>query len=97
MVYPFGPVLWKIADGDDAALLRGLACLVASWFETCGTDISQRPYIRTTTCLSAQTPVQQGLMAAACDLYDVMSLSPQGRKALLDFRDDPVLEQAKGE
>lgn len=92
----FGPAQReRIEAGDQQALLRGLAATAALWFQLGGSDIALRPQIG---CVhSTGGDATDAILAAACDLYDLLALSPQGREALLHFRDQPVLEQAKGE
>jgi len=92
----FGPAeKGRIEAGDQQALLRGLACTAALWFQIGGSDMQFRSSMGCARFASGRPT--DAILAAACDLYDLLSLSPQGREALLHFRDKPVLEQAKGE
>jgi len=80
-----------IQAGNHKDLCHGLCCMAALWFHVAGTDIRLRNHI------FAANVIDNGILAAACDLYDLLELSPQGRKALLDFCNKPVFEQTKGE
>lgn len=85
----------RIEAGDQQALLRGLAATSALWFQLGGSAIALRPQIG---CVhAAGGGAADAILAAACDLYDLLALSPHGRESLLHFCNQPVFEQAKGE
>lgn len=86
-----------IAAGDQQAFFWGLISTAALWMQICGSDIHFRPTLSCAQILVQYTPEQRALMAAACDLYDLVQLFPQGREALLDFLDKPLLQERKGE
>lgn len=43
------------------------------------------------------TPEQRVMLAVACDLYDILCATPEGRDALRDLGFDPLLQDTKGE
>lgn len=43
------------------------------------------------------TPEQRVMLAVACDLYDILSSTTEGRDALRDLGFDPLLKDTKGE
>ena len=89
MKYAFGPeTIRQVEAGEDAALLQALVCTAALWFELAGSSIRYRAQIGAVHVLPSGATA---LLAPACDLYDLLALSPQGRQALLDFRHKPVL------
>ena len=92
MKMAYGPALAaEVAAGDQAALLQALACLAALWFELAGSRIHMRPHVGAANALPGGAAA---LLAPACDLYDLLALSPQGRQALLDFRHKPVFQDS---
>lgn len=72
-------------------LPQAALALAQHWFKLSGSTISVRPKLR------AVDIVDRPLLAAACDLYDLIAKTPQGRKTLSDFGLEPGLEQIKGE
>lgn len=86
-----------IRSGDPDAFLRGLASTVFELLQLGGSHIQFRDALSVASCVTQGSPEQRGLLAAGCDLYDLMMLAPEGRKALLDLLDKPFLEHAKGE
>lgn len=94
----FSPdVATAIGAGDRPALLVGLVCMAAHWMELGGSDIRWRNSTGMANCVVGGTPEQRALLAAGCDLYDLLMLAPESREALLHFLDQLVLEHAKGE
>lgn len=78
-----------IASGDEAALLRGLLVLAGHWMEKGGSHMRFRDRV----CMvdvagpmprgrQQRTPEQRAFLAAGCDLFDLVTSSPQGRAAL---------------
>ena len=99
-VSAFSPeVAQAIQSGDKRAFLVGLASTVSLWMELGGIDIRSRSLcsVSFASCVAGAAPERRALLAAGCDLYNLMMLAPEGREALLDFLDQPVLEHAKGE
>lgn len=86
-----------IEADDQQAFLLGLISTAALWMHLGGSDIHFRPKISQAALVTQYSPEQRALLAAACDLYDLLMLCPQGRKALLDFLDKPILQEPKGE
>ncbi|RZS80627.1 hypothetical protein EV675_3239 [Pigmentiphaga kullae] len=77
-----------IASGDEAALLRGLLVLAGHWMEKGGSHMKFRDRV----CMAdvagpmprgrqQRTPEQRAFLAAGCDLFDLVTSSPQGRAA----------------
>lgn len=46
---------------------------------------------------SQRTAEQQALLAAACELFDLLRSTPEGRQALADLGLEPLPEQRKAE
>ncbi len=99
-VSAFSPeVAQAIQSGDKQAFLVGLASTVSLWMQLGGVDILflDRCSVSFASFVVGVAPEQRALLAAGCDLYNLMMLAPESREALLHFLDQPVLEHAKGE
>lgn len=78
---------------DIAAYANGLA-------GSAGHPLSARRHIRMGDVAlrdKEMTPEQRVMLAVACDLYDILCATPEGRDALRDLGFDPLLQNAKGE
>lgn len=95
----------RIAAGEEAALLQALLAYARSWVESAGSRLEHREAI---SCVhvaadlrpkysAGSTPEQRALLAAGCDLFDLLAATPQGRKAIADFLGNPVFQETKGE
>lgn len=66
----------------------------------CGVSLKKRRDIAMTDAAvrkSGLTPEQRALLAAACDLYDILIASPTGWQALADLGLEPLFQNGKGE
>ncbi len=93
-----------IAEGDNEILLRGLLFLARHWMALGGVPFLRRDMVSLSEIvltnpaeLQPKTAEQRTFLAAGCDLYDVLTHSPQGREALLHLGLEPVLEKPKSE
>lgn len=90
-----------IGSGDVDALVRALARLAIGWIRfggVPGRNIALTDVVANDPASSVQrSPEQRALLAAGCDLYDLLAETPQGREALLQLGAKPVLKQRKGE
>jgi len=89
----------KIAAGEQTALLTSLLFLAAHWMEQGGIPRFARDLAAMTDALpkgSTRSAEQRALLAAGCDLYDLLTHAPQGRQALQDLLAQPVAHDAEG-
>jgi hypothetical protein len=93
----------KVAVGDPKALMTALLCLAGHWMEQGGMPRFSRSFVAMTDALPkdsdrfAQRPAEQrALLAAGCDLHDLLTHSPQGRQALEDLLAKPIAHHPKG-
>lgn len=93
----------KIAAGEQNALLVALLHLAAHWMEQGGIPRLGRRLAAMTDALpqdpdrfGARTAEQRTLLAAGCDLHDLLVHSPQGRQALEDLLAQPIAHNSKG-
>lgn len=93
----------NIALGDQGALMTALLCLAAHWMEQGGIPRFGRSLAAMTDALpkesgrfSMRTAEQRALLAAGCDLHDLLAQSPQGRQALKDLLAKEVSYHAEG-
>lgn len=83
-----------VRAGDQQALLEALLAVVSSWFYA--SDRSGRhPTSAAEIALLGASP-NAGLLAAGCDLRNLLAQSPDGRQALRDFGFQPFLEHIEG-
>ncbi len=94
---------YKIAAGDLGALMTALLCLAAHWMEQGGMPRFGRSLAAMTDALpkesnrfAQRTAEQRSLLAAGCDLHDLLVQSPQGRQALEDLLAKEVAYHAEG-
>lgn len=93
----------RLAEGDMDVLLHGLCALANEWTRAAGLDLAARDTVLLTRIAYARSiagekaPQQLALLAAGCDLVDLLRSTPQGREALRKFCLEPLGEQAKGE
>ena len=88
------PDMQAVAQGDPQALALAVADLAARLHLRAGSSI-RLPTAAVDVAL--QTGPRAGLLAAAVELCELLSHSPQGRKALRDLRFQPVLEHVERE
>lgn len=89
----------RIAEGDCIALLHALFYLAASWTGNTGSPSFDRGRYSMTVAirdpdLSAE---ERTLLAAGCDLYDLLTHAPQGRQALQDLLSQPIPHHSESE
>ena len=87
----------KIATGNQEALMTALLCLAAHWMEQGGLPRFGRSLAAMTDALpkesnrfAQRSAEQRSLLAAGCDLHDLLTHSPQGRQALEDLLAKPI-------
>lgn len=83
-----------VRAGDQQALLEALLAFVSDWFLL--SERSARYPTNATEVVRLGASVESGLLAAGCDLRDLLAKSPQGRQALCDFGFQPFLEHIEG-
>jgi hypothetical protein len=83
-----------IANGDQQQLLWAIALLALNTMEAAGWSRYRMP-AGASACFDVD-PVRGARMALAMDLIHVLSLAPQGRKALSDLGVQPLADEAKG-
>jgi len=79
---------------------KQVARLAERWMRQCGMTLQMRDRLRMVDAAVGRadmTPEQRGLLAAACDLYDMLAATPEGRQALLDLGFEPLPQHPKGE
>lgn len=93
----------KIAADEQGALMTALLCLAAHWMEQGGMPRFGRSLAAMTDALSTESnrfapcsAEQRALLAAGCDLHDLLVHSPQGRQALEDLLAKEVSYHAEG-
>ncbi len=84
-----------VSAGADGALLRGLWSLCAFWLERDG-GIRGRNRLGATALMHVPAERRQ-IVAAGCDLHDLLISSPQGREALLGLGQKPLAEKLERE
>lgn len=85
-----------VAAGDEGALLQSLWFLVRAWLRAGGSCLEARPAL--SASVSVARPAEERVfLAAGCDLYDLLMLSPQGREAVLKLGLEPLLEEPESE
>lgn len=80
--------------------MRDIANLAKAWMERCGFPLSFRHRLAALDVAVGSRESTEGertLLAAACDLIDMLSATPEGRQALRDLGFDPLLQNPKGE
>lgn len=85
-------------------MVDSLALLVAkraqAWALAAGSTLKMRGRISPTMVAirgGQRTAEQQALLAAACELFDLLSSAPEGRQALAELGLQPLSEQRKAE
>lgn len=86
--------LSAVREGDQQAFLEALLCVASSWFYACDRS-GRHPTSASEIALLGASP-SAGLLAAGCDLRNLLAQSPQGRQALGDFGFQPFLEHIEG-
>lgn len=71
----------RIEAGDQQALVFGVACLASMWMHLLGLHSSFSSGVTYAHCVAGPDPREQGLLAAAQDLCQLLQRSPQGREA----------------
>ncbi len=94
----------QIEQGDADTLISGIACLAAYWMQLGGYRLADRKEVGMTRAAAGHpdddpqsTPEQRALLAAGCDLYDMLALHPQGRQALRKLGAEPFPEDSESE
>lgn len=84
--------------GTVHPLPMALALMARGWMCRAGWDISWRYKIRATDLVQDDGKnAECALLAAACDVVDLLAQSPDGRQALRDLGLEPVLQHVEGE
>lgn len=84
-----------VRAGDRGAIAVAVAASAARWFSMAGSHIAFAHHPSQIAC-EADT-AKAGLLAAAMDLRELLTQSPDGRQALRDFGFEPLLEHVEGE
>lgn len=87
--------LEAVRSGDAKALAIAVAACAARWLDMAGSHIAFPLHPSHVAC--EEGTAKAGLMAAAMDLRELLTQSPDGRQALRDFGFEPVLQHIKGE
>ncbi|MEH3087694.1 MAG: hypothetical protein PGN26_14435 [Xylophilus ampelinus] len=93
----------RLMDGDQVELLRLLLLLSRRWMQAAGPLLQWRQRMAMTDALASEwnsrprTTEQRALLAAGCDLFDLVASTPQGWQALLDLGFDVVQQEPKSE
>lgn len=83
--------------GSDVSLPKAAAQMAHGWMQKAGWDLLFRYSIQSTDLVvGSGSPQERVLLAAACDLVDLLAQSPEGRQALRDLGLEPVLENFEG-
>lgn len=83
--------------GSVQPLPMALALMARGWFCRAGWDIAWRYKIQATDLVHDDgKSADYALLAAACDVVDLLCQSPDGRQALRDLGLEPVLENFEG-
>lgn len=89
-----------ISDSDRTDLAAMVVKLAARWMFRCGFTMRNRNHFSALDAaigMRDDTAEMRVLRAAACDLYDTLCATAEGRKALLDLGFEPVAQNAEGE
>lgn len=86
--------LEAVRTGDQAALLEAVLAVVSAWFHA--SDRSGRYPTSAAEIALLGASANAGLLAAGCDLRNLLAQSPDGRQALRDFGFQPFLEHIEG-
>lgn len=94
--------LKALESGDTNTLIMILTCFAKSWVEISGYSAQTWESISLTNAAASSnstliktTPEQRAFLAAGCDLFALLSLTPQGREALSHLFSQPFTQQAK--
>jgi len=97
-------ILLSVQSGHPNSLVHALALLARGWFIAAGLRMEWRAKIGATflvagtaQCAKPLSSEHRALLAAACDLHDVLAHSPDGREALLNLALQPVAEHTESE
>ncbi len=83
--------------GSVHPLPMALALMARGWFHRAGWDIAWRHQIQATDLVHDDgKSADYALLAAACDVVDLLCQSPDGRQALRDLGFEPVLQHVEG-
>ena len=83
--------------GSVHPLPMALALMAQGWMRRAGWDISVRYQIQATDLVRDDgKSANHALLAAACDVVDLLAQSPDGRQALRDLGLEPVFEHIEG-
>lgn len=83
--------------GSVHPLPLALALMAQGWMLRAGVDISWRYKIQATDLVHDDgKSANHALLAAACDVVDLLAQSPDGRQALRELGLDPLLQRAEG-
>lgn len=86
-----------LASGDPHALAAAAASMAADWFGRCESSVAFRGQFAVVGVVMQTDPQRRALLAAACDLVDLLGKTPQGRQALSDLGFEPFLEHVERE
>lgn len=83
--------------GSTPPLPAALALMARDWMQRGGWDIAWRHRVQATDLVTGDAPTpERVLLAAACDLVDLLAESPDGRQALRDLGFEPILQDFEG-
>lgn len=84
--------------GSVYPLPNALALMARDWMRRAGYELAWRHQIQATDFVFGdESQEQRVLLAAACDVVDLLAQSPDGRQALRDLGFEPVLQNIEGE
>lgn len=84
------------ADGCSTSVLAALARTAGGLVHAAGFAAPKLQSLTPVDVARVSDGVQRGLLLAALQFRDALSLSPQGRQALADFCGQPVAKDAEG-
>lgn len=91
---------YQFLEGNAPDLALSVAKLAAGWMKRCGLSLADRDRLGALDAAIGSritTPEERVLRAAACDLYDTLCTTPEGRQALLNLGFKPLPQNGKGE
>lgn len=84
-----------VGAGDPGAFALAVAACAARWLSMSGSHIAFP--LHASHVAREEGTAKAGLMAAAIDLRDLLTQSPDGRQALRDFGFEPLLQDVERE